>query len=275
MINKSLALILLNLALLLFNLLLFLNLAHVVLTLNTSLLSQVDLLLLELSLSSLLKICSDSLSLLMLELFSKTCLSFTFFECTLSSQSINFSLSIGGFLLKLSELLDLTLFLILESLSLKLSFMLLLVLGLLVCNDLHLLVLLLLCTLLFFNKSLSVGLSSLFHKDVHSLLLSNGSGLIFFPHSFDIVEELDSLFVSQFLLLESNLSTLLDLVNDDLGTLLPGMMLFDFSLFFGLENFQTLNLHHEIKLFLLLDMFFLELNVLFDLLVSNGHNLGV
>ena len=84
----------------------------------------------------------------MLKLFTKTSLSFTLLESTFSSQSINFSLSISSFLLKFSELLDLTLLLILESLGLNLSFVLLLILGTLVVDDLLLLILLLLGTFL-------------------------------------------------------------------------------------------------------------------------------
>lgn len=68
--DQRTSLILFDLSLLLLDLLLLLNLAHVVLALNTGLLRQVHLLLLELSLAGNLEVSSDALSLLMLKLFT-------------------------------------------------------------------------------------------------------------------------------------------------------------------------------------------------------------
>lgn len=128
-------LLLLNLSLLLFDLLLLLDLDHVVLSLDSSLLSQGLLFLGELNLSGHLEIGCDSLSLLVLKSFSFSSLSFSLFEGSLGSKSINFGLSVGSFLLEFSKSLDFSLLLVLDSLGLELCFVLLLVLGFLVRND--------------------------------------------------------------------------------------------------------------------------------------------
>ena len=146
--DEGLTFVFLDFTFLSFNLFLFLDLTHVVLTFNTSLLSQIYLLLIELSLSGLLKIGGNTLSLFMLKLLTKTSLSLTLLKGTFGSKSVNFSLSIGSLLLKFSELLDLTFLLILKSLGFKLSFVLLLVLSTLIGDDGLLLVLFLLSTFL-------------------------------------------------------------------------------------------------------------------------------
>ena len=148
MLDEGLTFVFLDFTFLGFNLFLFLDLTHVVLTFNTSLLSQIYLLLIELSLSGLLKIGGNTLSLFMLKLLTKTSLSLTLLKGTFGSKSVNFSLSIGSLLLKFSELLDLTFLLILESLGFKLSFVLLLVLSTLIGDYGLLLVFFLLSTFL-------------------------------------------------------------------------------------------------------------------------------
>jgi len=95
-----------------FYLLLFLNLVHVVFSLDSSLLSQSRGFFLELPLSGLLEIGLDPLSLGLFQLFSFSGTSLALFESSLCSECINFGLSISCFLLKLSESLDLTLFLL-------------------------------------------------------------------------------------------------------------------------------------------------------------------
>jgi len=161
--HKSVFLLLLDLSLLVFNLLLFLDLIHVVLALNSGLLSKTRLLLWELFLSGNLKIGLDSLSLLGLESFPLPGLSLTFLECSLSSKSINLSLSISSFFLKFSKPLDFLFLLVLDSGGFELSIVFLLILGPLIFNDGHLVVFLLLSTLLLLNKGLRVSLSSLLH----------------------------------------------------------------------------------------------------------------
>ena len=150
-IDESILLLLFNLSLLLFDLLLLLDLEHVVLSFNSSLLSERALFFLELHLSGNLKISLNSLSLCMLESFSLPSLSFSFLKGSLSSQRIDLSLSISSLLLELSKSLNFSLLLVLDSLSFELSFILLLVSSFLVSDDFLFLILLYLGSLFFFN----------------------------------------------------------------------------------------------------------------------------
>ena len=150
-IDESVLLLLFNLSFLLFDLLLLLDLEHVVLSFNSSLLSERALFFLELHLSGNLKISLNSLSLCMLESFSLPSLSFTFLESSLGSQGIDLSLSISSLLLEFSKSLDFSLLFVLDSLSFELSFILLLVSSFLVSDDFLFLILLFLGSLFFFN----------------------------------------------------------------------------------------------------------------------------
>ena len=275
MVHQSILLLLLDLALLLLNLFLLLNLEHVVLSLDSSLLSQRVLLFGELLLSGNLKVSLDPHPLLVLESFSLPGLSLTLLEGSLGSECVNFGLSISCLLLELSESLDLSLLLVLDPLGLQLGFILLLVSSLLVSDDLILLIFLLLGSLLLLDQGLSIGLSSLLHEDIDSLPLGLGLLLVLLLHLLDIVEQLESLFVSNLLLLHPLDSSVLDLIDDDLSALLSGFMLPLFSLLFLLEDLEPLDLHHEVELLLLLDPLVLETLVLLQLLVSDGDDLGV
>ena len=84
-IYKCLTFVFFNFPFLLFNLFLLLDLAHIVLAFNTSLFSKIYLLFLELPLSSLFKISSNTLSFFMFKLLTETSLSFSLFECTFGS----------------------------------------------------------------------------------------------------------------------------------------------------------------------------------------------
>ena len=261
-INESVLLLLFNLSLLLFNLLLLLDLEHVVLSLNSSLLSEGALLLLELHLSGNLKVSLDSLSLLMLESFSLPSLSFTFLESSLGSQGIDLGLSIGSLFLELSQSLDFFLLLILDSLSFELSLVLFLVSSLLVSNNFLFLVLLLLGSLFFFNQRLGVGFSSLLHQDVDPLSLTLSCLGILRLHPLDVCKKLESLFISDLLLLHSLNGSVLDLINDDLSSLISGNLLSCFSMLLFLENLQSFDFHHEVEFFLFLDPLLLKTLVL-------------
>ena len=185
-IDEGLLSVLLDLSLLQLDLLLLLNLVHVVFSLDASLLSQSRGLLLELLLSSFLEISLDALSLGLLELFSFSGLSLALLEGSLSSESINFSLSVSSFFLELSETLDFSFFLLSDSLSFLLLFEFLLVLEALVLSNSVVLVLLFLLTFLFFKESLSIGLCSLFHEQVDFLSLGLMSCFILLSHFFNI-----------------------------------------------------------------------------------------
>ena len=84
-----------------------------------------------------------------------------------------------------------------------------------------------------------------------------------------------SFFISDFLLLHSLKSSIFDLVNDDLSSLLSGSLLSRFSLLFFLEDLESLDFHHEVEFLLLFDPLLLKSFILLQLLVSDGHDLGV
>mgnify|MGYP000212233349 CR=1 FL=1 len=244
MVHEGRFLLLLNFSFLLLDLLLLLDLKHVILTLDSCLLSEGLLLLGELFLSSDLEVSLDPLPLLVFESFSLPGLSLTLLEGSLGAKSIDLSLSISGFLLELSKSLDLPLFLVLDSLGLKLSLVLLLISCLLVSNNLHLLVLLLLGALFLLDQGLSIGLGSLLHKGVDPLSLGLSSGGILLLHLLDVGEKLESLLVADLLLLHPLDGPLLDLVHDDLSALLSSLGLSGLSLLLLLEDLESLDLHH-------------------------------
>jgi hypothetical protein len=101
------------------------------------------------------------------------------------------------------------------------------------------------------------------------------SCLIFFSHFFYVGLELDLFFISELLLFHSLDSSLLDLINDDLGSGFPGYNFTDLSFFLFLKDLESLNFHHKVKLLLLLDPFLLKSLILLQLLVSNRDNLRV
>ena len=101
-VDKGILLLLFDQSFLSFNLFLLLNLGHVVLSLDSSLLCKTGLFLIELDLSSNLKVSLDSLSLLVLESFSFSGLSLALFESSLGPQGVDLSLSVGRLLLQLS-----------------------------------------------------------------------------------------------------------------------------------------------------------------------------
>lgn len=274
-IDEGLLSVLLDLSLLQLDLLLLLNLVHVVLSLNASLLSQGRGLLLELLLSGLLEISLDALSLGLLKLFSFSGLSLALLKGSLGPKSIDFSLSIRSLFLELSETLDFSFFLFSDSLGFLLLFEFLLVLEALVLSNSCVLVLLFLLTFLFFKQSLSIGLGSLFHEQVDFLSLGLVGCFIFLSHFFNIGLQLDLLLISELLLFHSLDGSLLNLIDYDLGALLSGLSLPDLSLLLFLEDLESLDLHHEVEFLLLLDPLLLEPLVFLELLISNGHDLGV
>ena len=162
-VDQCLSLLFLDFLFLGLDLLLLLNLVHVVFSLNASLLGQTGLLFRELPLTSQLEVSLNSLSLLVLKSLSLSGLSLTLFESALGSKSIDFCLSISCLLLEFSQPLNFTFFFILNSLSFKLSFVLLLVLGFLVGDDRFFMSLLLLEALFLLKSGLSVGFGSLLH----------------------------------------------------------------------------------------------------------------
>lgn len=164
MVNESLFSVLLNLSFLELNLLLFLDLVHIVFSLDSSLLSQGSGFLLELLLSCFLQVSLDPLSLSLLQLFSFSGISLALFKGSLCPKSIDFSLSISSLFLEFSESLDFTLFFFSQSLSFLLLLELSLVLFPLVFGNRCILVLFFLSSPLFLDKGLCICLSSLLHE---------------------------------------------------------------------------------------------------------------
>ena len=274
-VDESALLLLLDLALLLLDLLLFLDLEHVVLSFDSGLLSEGALLLLELHLSSNLKISLNPLLLLMLKSFSLPSLSLTLLECSLRSQSINLSLSISSLLLELSESLDFSFLLVLDSLSFELGFVLFLVSGFLIGDDFVLSVFFFLRSLFSLDQGLGVGFGSLLHQDVDPLSFGLSLLSIFLLHSLDVAKKLQPLLISDFLLLHSHNGSILNLIDNNLSSFISGLLLSLFSMLFFLEDLKSFDLHHEVEFFLFFDPLVLETLVFLQLLVSDGHNLGV
>ena len=202
-------------------------------------------------------------------------MSFTLLESALGTESINLSLTIRSLLLELTKSLDFALLLILNTLRLNLSFVLTLILAALVLTDSVILIPLFLLSLILLEESLSVSLSSLLHEEVDAFLLGHSGGLVFLSHLLKIAKELHSLLISDLLILEADLGALLDLINDDLGSLLASLSLANLTLLLFLKDLEALNLHHEVELLLLLKIFMLEALVLLQLLVTNCDDLGV
>lgn len=274
-VNECLLSVLLDLSLLEFHLLLFLDLVHVVLSLDSGLLSEGRSFLLELLLSSLLEIGLNALSLGLLQLFSFSGVSFALFEGSLGPESINLSLSISSLLLKLPKSLDLSFLLLSHSLGLLLLFELKLVLFPLMIGNSCVLVLLLLDSFLFLDECLGVRLSRLFHQQIDLSSLGLVSQLIFLAHLLDVGLKFDLFFVAKLLFFHSHDGSLLYLVNDNLSALLSSILFPDLSLLLFLEDLESFDFHHQIQLLLLLDPLGLQALVLVELFVPNGHYLGV
>jgi len=275
MFNEGILLLFFNLSFLLLDLLLLLDLIHVIFPLDSGLFGETGLLFRELLLSGNLKISLDSLSLLVLESFTFSGLSLSFLESSLGPKSINLSLSISSFFLELSKSLNFLFFFILNSSGLKLSFVLLLVLGSLILDDLLLVIFFLTSSLLLLDKRLGISLGCLFHQVVDSHSFSLTCFSILSLHLVDISQKVHLFLISDFLLSHSFDGSLLDLINDDLSALLSGLMLSHFSFFLLLENLKSLDFHHEVKLFLLFNPFLLKSLIFIELLVTDGDDLGV
>ena len=274
-IDLSLLSIFFDLSFLQLDLFLFLDLVHVVLSFDTSLLSQGRSFFRELLLSCLFEISLNSLPLGLLKLFSFSCLSLALFKGSLGSQGINFGLSVSCLLLKLTKSLDFSFLLFSNSLGFLLLLEFLLILMSLMLGYFVILVLFLLGTLLLLKESLSICLSGLLHQQVDLLSLGLMSGFIFFSHLFDICLKFNFLLISKFLFLHSKDSSFLDLIDDDLSSLLPSLSLANLPLLFLLKNLESLNFHHKVELFLLLNPFGLETLVLCKLLVTNSNDFRI
>lgn len=106
-------------------------------------------------------------------------------------------------------------------------------------------------------------------------MLVTSNFLLLFLHLLDLDLHLLTFAVTDLLILDSVLVSLGDLVDNDLSSLFTCSKSVSISLLLDLERLKALNLHHEVKFLLLLDVFSLEDLRLLQLLVSNSNHLGV
>ena len=139
--------------------------------LSLRLLSQLDLVLQELLLTSLVKLNSLNLSLKNPVLFGLSSLSLALFISTFGSQSINFALSISSLLLELPKTLDLSFLLVSDSFGFNGSLFFFLDSHLVVLNNFEVFLFLLINLLLFFYLSDSVSSLNFFLNLLISFLL--------------------------------------------------------------------------------------------------------
>jgi len=180
-------------------------------------------------------------------------LAFTFLKCTLGTESINFSLAILSLLLELTEFLNLVLLLGLLALLLVKSLLFLERSFLVVAEYLHVLVALLLSALDLGRKGDFVGFFNLLHHLSSSLLFNFVSLTLLFLHSFNLSLHLSHLFLSHLLLLDAFDFSLLNLINDNKGTFLLGLMLKSLSFLHSLKTLKSFNFHHEVQFLLLIE----------------------
>ena len=100
-------------------------------------------------------------------------------------------------------------------------------------------------------------------------------GFILLAHFFNVHLEFDLFLITDFLFLHSLNGSFLDLVNDNLSSLLSSIHFSDFSLLLFLKDLKSFNFHHEVEFLLFFDPFRFETLILIELLVSDSDNLGV
>ena len=115
-----------------------------------------------------------------------------------------------------------------------------------------------------------------FNQEFGCLFLSDASSFfVCFLHGQSLLFHEQLLFVFEFLLFYSNLISLGDLVDYNLCTVFSGGCPPFFSFLLLLKLLEPLDLHHEIKFFLLFYILLLELLILLKLLVPNCNDFGV
>lgn len=214
-------------------------------------------------------------SMLSFIFFLESSISFILFLGSLGSKSIQFRLSIIGFLLHFSKSGKLLFFFILNSLLLSLIFSFFLSLLEVILNDFLLFLFLLKSIQLFNHNSLFVSIKNfvlenflfVFFVQIFFLLL-----ILQLSDSLDHILSLSFLFL---LILETNELSLLDLLDDLEMSLVLLLLLFLFLLFVKLDQLKSLDFHHQVFSFFfhfsLLNNFFLFLH----LHISNGNAFGV
>lgn len=264
-----------KLALFILLLFLLLNYAEEFVALSLRLLGHHDFLLDELSSTSDIKILGLPAGQLSLFAFVLAGLALSLLEGALGTESINFTLSVSCALLEFSKTLNFELLLLLDTASFR-------SIGLFFCNSLRVvthnfqifLAFLSQLILLAVEGNLVGNFDLLKHLSVSVLLGLSGSSVLDLlllngPH------HLLLLTLKLFSLLDANNLTLLNLLNDYGSTTSLSLDSQTLALILSLQCLQTLDFHHEIKAFLLIDPVGFEVLVLLKLLVTDGDNLGV
>jgi hypothetical protein len=271
-VSEGVSLFFLQLAFLLLFLLLALNDAQEVVTFSLSLVGHSGFALQELAFAGNLKFFGLSLLLLFLGDLLSAGLTFLLFEGTLGTERIDLRLSISSLLLHFSETSDFSLLLLLLSAFLE-------GLGdftgnlLLVVTDNFLLFIdFLLAELLLLGEGDGVGSLNLSNKLKVTLTLGFGSSDLSLALVLDLAGHLLLFLLKHLALLDTLDFTLLDLVDNNDGTLATSLHADLLTLLGDLETLKSLDFHHEVQLLLLLDPLGFKLFVFVQLLVTNSHN---
>jgi hypothetical protein len=204
-----------------------------------------------------------------------SCLTFALLERTFCSQGVNLGLTVSSFLLHGSKTRDLHLFFLLDALllggfgSFSGSFICI------VLDDLLFFVNFFLAGLLFLLKCNFVGSLNLgdHFQIAYALLLCCFD--LCKSHGLDLTSHLFLFFSKKFTLTDAFLLTLLNLVDDDKCAFALLLLANNLTFFCDFETLQALNLHEQVKLFLLFNPLTFEHLVFLGLLVADGYNLGV
>ena len=202
-------------------------------------------------------------------------MSFTLLVCTLSSQSVNFALSISSLLLKFTKTLDLLFFLISDSFSFDNCLFFLLDTLSVVFNNFLLLQFLLIDFLLLFYLSNSVSCLNFFLDLLVSLLFQLLLFQVFLLSLLNYFDHLLLLFLNGLTFFHPNNLSFFDLFNNNSS---PASLCFNTRLFFhlsGLKAFKSLDFHHEVKFLLFIGPILFKSFIFLELFVSNCNDFGV
>jgi hypothetical protein len=230
---------------------------------------------LELSLASYFQLLGLTLLFLTLCDFFFASLTFTFFECTFCSESINFGLTVSSLLLHLSETSYFQFLLFLDASfffgfgSFASSFFLVVAYNFLVFKNFFLAGLLLLWK---GNFVCSFDLSD--HLQIAGALFL---GCFDFSqtHSFNLTSHLLLFLSKQFTLSDALLLSFLNLVDNNQCSLTLGLLTDDFTFLSYFKSLKSLNLHQQVKFLLFFNPLLFEVFVLLELLIADRYNLGV
>jgi len=273
--TKCSMLVFLNPSVVLFRSLLLFNDSQEGITFSLGLLCHHDLPLKELLLSGDFELFSSAQLLFMVGNLLGTSRTFPFLKGALGSKCIDLSLTIGSLLLQFSQASNFLLFLLLDAaLFGKTNLELGIFLGV-VADNLVVFITLSLSSLCLLAKGSGVGELNLGDHLLVSVLLLIGKFHVSLLHGLNLSHNLLLLFFKKLTFPNSSLLAFLNLVDDDSGATTLGISTDLCFLFGSLQVFQSLDFHHQVEAFLLMEPVFLETLVLSQLLVSDSNDFGV